>query len=426
MNIEEYLSKFSKITENPTLEAMEWLMNEFDNPHKKTKFIHIAGTNGKGSICEMMSNILQNAGYRVGKFISPHLIRFNDTILVNGEEILDSEVEEILDELSKKIDVYNSTHKTPVKWFEVITSLALIYFAKKQCDIVVLETGLGGRTDCTNIVDSIISIIANIGYDHMDILGNTIEEIATHKAGIIKQNSDTVMVQQMLATPIIQKECIEKNSNLHIINEQDVTNYNFNEYYQMFDYSEYSGIEVSLKGKVQIYNAAICIECAKILNEKGYRIEEGAIRNGLKTVVHKARFETINKNPLVIFDGGHNENAIKNLVNTLNQYYSEKEKVFIVSILKTKDYKTIIENLLKQDGIFVFTSGNDKNRYVSKEDLFEVATKYKTQDILAYELEEAISKSLNDYKDRLICIVGSFYVYADVKKIVENKNVNVI
>lgn len=420
MNIEEYLSKFSKVTENPTLEAMEWLMNEFDNPHKKTKFIHIAGTNGKGSICEMMSNILECAGYKVGKFISPHLIRFNDTILVNGEEIADDEVEEILDKLSKKIDIYNSTHKTPVKWFEVITTLALIYFAKKQCDIVVLETGLGGRTDCTNIVDSIISIIANIGYDHTDILGNTIEEIATHKAGIIKQNSDTVMLQQMQATPIIQKECIEKNSNLHIINEEDITNYNFNEYYQIFDYDEYSGIEVSLKGKVQIYNAAICIECAKILNEKGYSIEEEAIRNGLKTVIHKARFETINKNPLVIFDGGHNENAIKNLVKTLNQYYSKKEKVFIVSILKTKDYKTIIENLLEQEGIFIFTSGNDKNRYVSKEELFEVATKYKTHNIFAYELEDAINKSLIDYKDKLICIVGSFYVYADVKKIFEN------
>ena len=421
MNIEEYLSKFSKVTENPTLEAMEWLMNEFDNPHKKTKFIHIAGTNGKGSICEMMSNILQHAGYKVGKFISPHLIRFNDTILVNGEEITDNEVEEILDELSKKIDIYNNTHKTPVKWFEVITSLALIYFAKKQCDIVVLETGLGGRTDCTNIVNSIISIIANIGYDHTDILGNTIEEIATHKAGIIKKDSDTVMLLQENATPIIQKECKEKNAKLHIINEKAVSNYNFNEYYQIFDYDKYTKIEINLKGKVQIYNAAICIEAVKILNEKGYKIQEDAIRTGLKTVIHRARFETINKNPLVIFDGGHNENAIKNLITTLNQYYSKKDKVFIISILKTKDYKTIIENLLKQDATFIFTSGNDKNRYVSKEDLFEVATKYKTQNIFTYELEDAINKALTDYKDKLICIVGSFYVYADVKKIFENK-----
>lgn len=419
MDVEKYLSQFIQVTEDPTLEAMEWLMNEFGNPHKKLKFIHIAGTNGKGSICEMMSNILEHSGYKVGKYISPHLMKLNERIVINGEEIEDKEIENILEEMSPKVDIYNSTHKIPVKWFEVITSLAIIYFERKHCDIVVFETGLGGTTDCTNIVDSIISIIGNIGYDHMDILGNTIEEIATHKAGIIKQNSDTIMVNQDNSTYIIKRECENKNSKLHLINENDVTNYNFNEYYQTFDYEEYKAVEINLKGKVQIYNAAICLKCAQILNEKGYKIKEEAIRNGLKTVVHKARFETLSKDPLVIFDGGHNENAIKNLVSTLNQYYSEKEKVFIVSILKTKDYKTVIENLLKQDGIFIFTSGNDKTRYVSKEDLLEIAKKYKTHDIFAYELGDGIHKALSDYKDRLICIIGSFYVYADVKEILQ-------
>lgn len=419
MDVEKYLSQFIQVTEDPTLEAMEWLMNEFGNPHKKLKFIHIAGTNGKGSICEMMSNILEYSGYKVGKYISPHLMKLNERIVINGEEIEDKEIENILEEMSPKVDIYNSTHKIPVKWFEVITSLAIIYFERKHCDIVVFETGLGGTTDCTNIVDSIISIIGNIGYDHMDILGNTIEKIATHKAGIIKQNSDTIMVNQDNSTYIIKRECENKNSKLHLINENDVTNYNFNEYYQTFDYEEYKAVEINLKGKVQIYNAAICIKCAQILNKKGYKIKEEAIRNGLKTVIHKARFETLSKDPLVIFDGGHNENAIKNLVSTLNQYYSKKEKVFIVSILKTKDYKTVIENLLKQDGIFIFTSGNDKTRYVSKEDLLEVAKKYKTHDIFAYELGDGIHKALNDYKDRLICIIGSFYVYSYVKEILQ-------
>ncbi len=415
MDIEKYLSKFNKVTENPTLEAMEWIMNEFGNPHKKLKFIHVAGTNGKGSICEMMSNILKNAGYKVGKFISPHLIKFNDTILVNNVEITDDEVSEILENLSKKIDIYNNTHKIPVKWFEVITSLALIYFAKKECDIVVLETGLGGRTDCTNIVDSTISIIANIGYDHMDILGKTIEEITSHKAGIIKENSDTVMLYQEGITPIIEKECMEKNAKLHVIKESNVTDYEYNEYYQVFNFENYNQVEINLKGKVQIYNAAICIKCVEILNKNGYTISEEAMRSGLKAVVHKARFETLSQNPLVIFDGGHNENAIKNLIGTLTQYYQNKDKVFIVSILKTKDYKTIIYNLLKQDGKFIFTSGNDKNRYVSKEDLLEEAKKYKEEGIFAYDLETAINKSLQEYKNSVICIIGSFYVYADVK-----------
>lgn len=419
MNIEEYLSQFSKVTENPTLEAMEWLMNEFGNPHKKTKFVHVAGTNGKGSICEMLSNILLQAGYKVGKFISPYLLRFNDAILVNGIEITDNEVGEILDELSKKIEIYNNTHKTPVKLFEVTTSLALIYFAKKKCDIVVLETGLGGRTDCTNIVDSMISVIANIGYDHMDILGNTIEEIAMHKAGIIKPNSDTVMLSQEGITPIIEKECRNKNVKLHIIESKDITNYSYSQEYQKFDYENYNQVEINLKGKVQIYNASTCIKCVQVLRNKGYKISEESMRNGLKTVVHKARFETLNKEPLTIFDGGHNENAIKNLVNTLEQYYPKKNKIFIISILKTKDYKTILQNILKEEGTFYFTSGNDKNRYVAKEDLLEEAKKYKKENVFAEELEEAIQKSLKSNKDNIICIIGSFYVYSTVKKFID-------
>ncbi len=142
----------------------------------------------------------------------------------------------------------------------------------------------------------------------------------------------------------------------------------------------------------------------------------------MKTVVHRARFETINRDPLIIFDGGHNENAIGNLIDTLTQYYPNKDKVFIISILKTKDYKTIIERLLKQKGTFIFTSGNDENRYVSKEDLLDEAKKYKLEDIFAYDLEEAISESLNKYKDQVICIIGSFYVYGNVKKYLDKLN----
>lgn len=278
MNIYEYLNKFDKFTKDPTLDAMEWLMNEFDNPHKNLKFIHVAGTNGKGSICEMLSNILIEAGYRVGKFISPQLIRFNETTSVNHKDISDEEVQEILTQLSEKIDIYNKAHETPVKWFEVITSLALIYFAKQKCDIVVLETGLGGTTDCTNIVFSIISVIANIGYDHMDVLGNTLEEITMHKAGIIKPNSNTVMLYQDAITPIIEKVCEEKNTSLHIVNKEDVSNYSFDLEYQKFDYKNFKDICINLKGEKQIYNASICLECVNILNSLGYNINETAVK----------------------------------------------------------------------------------------------------------------------------------------------------
>ncbi|MDR0978644.1 MAG: hypothetical protein LBL91_01685 [Lachnospiraceae bacterium] len=421
MNIEDYLSKFSKITENPNLEAMEWLLNEFGNPHKNVKYIHIAGTNGKGSICEMTSNILFEAGLKVGKFLSPHLIKFNDTVLVNQVSITDEEVEELLDELSKKIDKYNDTHEVKVKWFEVITTLALVYFSRKKCDIVVLETGLGGLTDCTNIVQSLISVIANIGYDHMDILGNTLEEITMHKAGIIKPRTDTVMLYQPTVTEIVEDVCLEKKAKLHIVHKEEIENYSYNENYQSFDYLDYKNVEISLKGKEQIYNAATVLKIIQVLKEKGYNISENAIRKALKTVIHRARFEVLYNNPTVIFDGGHNENAIINFVQTLNQYYKTSEKVFIISILKTKDYKKIIQIITKENGLFYFTDGNDENKYVSKEELYNEAKKYLNEDIYMSDLGNAVDFAVNSYKTKVVCIIGSFYVYADVVRFFESK-----
>lgn len=409
MKIEEYLKKFDSVTKDPSLDAMEYFMKEFDYPNKKTKFIHIAGTNGKGSICEMINNILINAGYKVGKYISPHLIRYNERITVNNKEITDEEMSDILERIAIKVEEYNKTHSTPVKEFEVITTLALIYYAEKKCDFVVLETGLGGTYDCTNIADGLISVIGNIGFDHMDILGNTIEEITANKAGIIKKNNDTVMCYQEGITEQIAKKCKEENNKLHVVKKEDIINYSFNEKYQKIDYKEYKDIEINLKGECQIYNAGVALECIDILKQKGYEIKIDAIRQGLKTVIHKARFETIKENPKMIYDGGHNESAIKNLKNTLSMYYQNKQKVYIVSLLKTKDYKTVIK-LLTQDknGVFYFTTGNDKKRYVDKEELLREARKYLESNIYSEELENAIKIANEKYKSEIVLIIRKF------------------
>lgn len=415
MNIEEYLKNFDSVTKDPSLEAMEYFMKEFNTPHKKTKFIHVAGTNGKGSVCEMINNILVNAGYTVGKYISPHLIKYNERITVNNIEITDQEISDILEVLSEKVDKYNKTHETPVKEFEVVTTLALLYFAKKKCDIVVLETGLGGTYDCTNIAEGMISIITDIGLDHIDILGHTIEEITGQKAGIIKKNNDTIMCFKEKVTDIIADKCKKENNTLHLVNKEDVTNYSLNKDYQQMDYKKYKNIKINLKGKCQIYNGAIALECMEVLREKGYEISEESIRKGLSTVIHKARFETINKEPKIIFDGGHNENAIQNLKATINQYYPKKRKVYIISLLKTKDYKTVIKLLTEdKEGIFIFTTGNDENKYVAKEELYKEAEKYIKDNIYAKDLKIAINFAKSTYKDEIIMIIGSFYVYKDV------------
>ena len=315
---------------------------------------------------------------------------------------------DILEKLAKKVDEYNKTHNIPVKEFEVVTSLALIYFAEKNCDFVVLETGLGGTDDCTNIADGMISIITDIGLDHMDILGKTIEEITDKKAGIIKKNNDTIMYYQEKVTDIIKEKCKKENNTLHLINKEDIKNYSFDENYQTIDYKGYKNIKINLKGRCQIYNAEIALECIDLLKQKGYKIGNEAVETGLSTVIHKARFEMIKQNPKIIYDGGHNENAAKNLVTTINQYYSEKKKVYIVSLLKTKDYKTVIK-ILTQDknGVFIFTTGNDANRYVDKEVLYNEAKKY-TNNVYKEELLDAIKTAQNKYKNEIIMIVRKF------------------
>lgn len=418
MNIQEYLQNFYRGTKEVSLDGIRFLMEEFNHPEKKLKVIHIAGTNGKGSCTEMMANILTKAGYKVGKYISPHLINYNERISIGSKNITDEEIEDLIKRIESKVDEYNNIKSKKITYFELLTTMAFIYFYENNCDFVVLETGLGGLYDCTNLVEPIVSIITSVGYDHMRILGNTLEEIAEQKAGIIKQNSETIFVLQdeQEVNEIIQKTALNKNNILHLINKTDISNYSYNIDFQKFDYKNYKDILINLKGIKQIYNASICIECTDILINKSYNISEEALREGLKTVVHKARFETVNNNPLIIFDGAHNKPAIDNFINSVQMYYKSNKKVYIISILKTKDYDTIIKELVKdKDSIYIFTDGNNKTRYVPKEELFETAKKYTlSNNLYTYDLEGAIKLSKEKYKDYVIFIVGSFYIYGTV------------
>ena len=306
MNIEEYLKKFDAVTKDPSLDAMKFFMEEFGNPQKKTKFIHIAGTNGKGSVCEMINNILVNAGYKVGKYISPHLIKYNERITINNIEITDEEISDMLQEISEKVDIYNKMHEVPVKEFEVITTLALIYFARQKCDFVVLETGLGGTYDCTNIADGIISIITNIGLDHVDILGSTIEEITNQKAGIIKENNDTIMCNQEKVTDIIKEKCKEKYEKRKKQNEV---------FYYLKDTktNEYVGYaNYSYNKKENRYYCGIVIEYEK--RGKGYAKE------GLKLLCERAKENKIK----ALYDNFEKERNCFQLFKELGFYVVEE------------------------------------------------------------------------------------------------------
>ena len=420
MDVDNYLSNFYKSTKNPTLKAMKYFMDEFGHPEKDLKVIHIAGTNGKGSCTEMIANILINSGFNVGKFISPHLIEYNERISVQNKSISNEKMEEIIERLKPKIDKYNNMNESKITLFELETTMAILYFYEKKCDFVVLETGLGGLYDCTNIVNPMISIISSIGYDHMHILGNTLVEIAKQKAGIIKENSETIysISEDEEVNKLIEQTCICKNNKLHVVNPKNIINCTYTQDYQKFDYKNYKDIIINLKGEKQYLNGCIALECMDILREKEYYISDEAIRIGLKSVVHKVRFEKIHENPTIIFDGAHNKPAIENFVKTCDMYYKNRNKVFVISILKTKDYKMILKELLKdQKSVFIFTDGIDKERYVSKEELLKIAKDYSNnENLYIKDLEDAIDFVKEKYINNIIFFVGSFYIYGSVIK----------
>lgn len=419
LDIENYLNNFFKGTRKHSLNSIKYFMNEYNNFYKKMKFIHVAGTNGKGSCVEIISNILIKNGYSVGKFISPHLIRYNERISINNSEISDEEMMSLVEELKPKISVYNSVSEENLSLFELETIMALLYFYRNNVDFVVLETGLGGLYDATNIVNPLVSVITSIGYDHVHILGSTLSEIANQKAGIIKENSNTVFFSQNSEVDkVIIDTCKRKNNRLHLLSKNDIANYNFDSNYQYFDFKDFKQVPIILKGTKQIQNAAICIECMNVLNNLGYKIKKEAIIDGLKSVVHKARIETLSKNPLIIYDGAHNESAIKNLQSVINTYYKNYKKIYVVSVLKRKDYNKMLQLLFQdKNAEFIFTSGNDINRYASSRELFDAALQYKTtQEISMKTLDDAIKYIMKYGTNTINFIVGSFYVYGDVKK----------
>ena len=269
MNVEKYLQGFFPGNKGPTLEAMKYFMEKLNHPEENLKFIHIAGTNGKGSCTEMMTNIFFKSGYKVGKFISPHLIKYNERISVNNINITNQEMEKIIIQLDPLIKEYNNNHDNNVTLFELETTMAIIYFKMQRCDIVVMEVGMGGLYDCTNIIYPEVSIINSIGYDHMKILGNSLEEIAFQKAGIIKKNSNTIYISQNESVDkVIIDKCKSENNKLHMIHKEEVENYSYNKDFQTFDYKQYKNVKIKLKGKSQIYNASICLEAVEILKNK--------------------------------------------------------------------------------------------------------------------------------------------------------------
>lgn len=415
ITLDTYLDSFKQTTDFPSLDGTLYLLNSLDNPHKKLKFIHVAGTNGKGSIVEMLNNILINSNLKVGKFISPHLIRANESICINNTQIDNSSLPFYINKFTEVEKEFIKKYNRTFTRFEIITALAIDYFYKNNTDIVILEVGLGGLFDCTNVITPIVSVFGSISFDHTQILGNSLEEIAIQKGGIIKENSKSVIFNQE-ATEYIQKIADEKNNTLKVIYENEISNYCFDKDYQYFEYENIK-YKINLKGKKQIENATTVLNVIKILRENNFNITNDTILNSLSNIIHPGRFETINKSPLVIFDGAHNDNALSNFMEAVNSLYKDIDKTFIVSIIKTKDYQKMINTLFNNypNSTFIFTSGNNEKKFFSKETLYTYANDVKNKlDLNVILKKDEIINIKNHISNNVNFIIGSFYVYNTV------------
>ncbi|HSA07087.1 MAG TPA: folylpolyglutamate synthase/dihydrofolate synthase family protein [Candidatus Gastranaerophilales bacterium] len=319
---------------NLGLERVEKILDFFGNPQNNIKCVHVAGTNGKGSTCAMLASVLKEAGYKTGLYTSPHLVEYTERIKINDEEISKQEFAELM----LKVAEYSGKQDIPATEFEILTAAAFIYFYEKQVDIAIIETGLGGRLDATNTVKNPeLAIITDIDFDHTARLGETIEQIAVEKAGIIKQNVPIITIKDNNGLDIIQKKAVDLNSILILSNPDNVKE-----------------VETGLKGSWQKRNLSLTVEAFDILRKKGFIISEEAEKTGLKNVKWAARFEYIEEKHLLI-DAAHNPAGAKALRQNLDQHFPKDQRLFIYSALNTKDYKTGAESLFREQDVIILT-----------------------------------------------------------------------
>jgi len=418
----EYIHGTRKFGCKLGLENIKTLLGMLENPHEKLRYVHVAGTNGKGSTVAFISSILIESGYKTGIFISPYIERFTERIRVNSEEIPQEDLARITGVVKEKVDeMLNKGLPHPTE-FEIVTAIAFQYYYEMKCDVVVLEVGLGGRFDSTNVIGApLASVITSISYDHMDILGNTLSQIAFEKAGIIKNNSDVVLYpQEKEVEKVIENACYERNSNLHKARFEDIRVIDYNIEGQMFNFGLYENLKIRLLGDHQLKNAAVALETCKILAYKGYRITEKTIRKGLEETSWPGRMEVVCKNPLVLIDGAHNIDGVRVLAKNLDKYFSNKKKIFIMGVLKDKEYKAMIEVIAPiADRIITVTPLSE--RALSAVELAEIIKPYCKNVSISGTIESGIITAVQIYTNYdIICAFGSLHYIGEVRRYFEN------
>ena len=425
------------------LDRMKALMNALGNPQQTLKFIHIAGTNGKGSACSMIRSILTEAGLKTGLYISPHLFSFNERISVDGTDISDDD----LIRLSGRIKAAVTDLNEEPTDFELITAMALCYFHEKACDFVVLEVGMGGRLDATNIIDAPeVAAIMSIGLDHTEILGGTEELIAQEKAGIIKKGSDVVLLHQKPSVMEVISEIFRNvNSdtqghaaitepsslsihsgtsgffsmagNIIITDPSSLSVHSRDLSGQVFDYRDFKNIRLCLLGAYQTENASVVLEIVSCLRARGYKISDEAVRAGLIKAKWPGRFELLSSDPVFIVDGAHNPDGVRALINSIRTFLPGKKICFVMGVMKDKDYHEMLRLITPFAESFVTELPYSTRGLDPKVLKKEISVYFSGSVDVADSVTEAADKAWAHAKKTntpVICF-GSLYQVADIR-----------
>ncbi len=343
----------------PGLERITTLCAALGNPQERLRCVHVAGTNGKGSFCAMTAAVLRATGVKVGLFTSPYIKTFNERMQINGESIGEQELADIVAEVKPVADTMTDK---PTE-FELITAVAFVYFARHNCDVVVLEAGMGGRLDSTNVIRRpLLSVITGIALDHVAFLGDTVEKIAAEKAGIIKAARPVLYGgDDASARQVIESIAAQNGAPFYAVDYAALAVKHTDLRGTVFDYGAYRDIHLSLLGTYQPRNAAVVLHAVELLRAEGIAVPDDAVREGLATVTWRARFELLRAQPPVIFDGAHNAQGIDAAVAAVKTYFGTQKVYVLTGVLQDKDYTAIAGRLAEiASRAFVLTPDNPR------------------------------------------------------------------
>lgn len=427
MNYKEarvYLDEVSKYGSVLGLESMRELLRRLGDPQNELKFIHISGTNGKGSVLAYLSTILSGAGYRTGRYISPTLFSYRERIQVDGEYIEKESLACHVTAIAAAAEGMQKAGLPSPTVFEIETALAFLYFKEKRCDIVTLEVGCGGLLDATNVITTtLMEVIASISMDHTDLLGDTLAKIAAQKAGIIKPDTMVVSAQQKSeAAQVIEDTCKEQHCTLQMVDESKISNVHYGAEGQTFSYKTWENVAISLAGSYQIKNAALALEGVETLRKLGYALSDQQVREGLLHTAWRGRFTTLRRDPTVIIDGAHNPAAALELKESLERYFPGKTLYFVMGMFKDKDYAQVIDLTapLARHIITVETPGNP--RAMPARELAEAVGKVNPSvewaDSVAHGVEKALAMA---GKEDAVIVFGSLSFLGEAADAVNEK-----